>query len=149
MNIHAFEFVLQCYKTHKMGDKAVVTHPSTTQFVSKWYKLNKYVIKQSIDVFLYFILFLTNVNLKKYMWHSCFYISVFKVYCPDKYKTQRICDEAIDHSPAALKLFLIGLLQVKWLKNVILFCTHMMVYPFLIKTMVISYFFVMKWLFLV
>ena len=50
-----------------MGDKAVVTHPSTTQFVSKLYKLNKYVIKQSIDVFLYFILFLTNVNLKKYM----------------------------------------------------------------------------------
>ena len=112
-------------------------------------RLNKCVIKQSIDVFLYFILFLTNVKLKKYMWHSCFYISVFKVYCPDKYKTQRICDEAIDHSLAALKLFLIGLLQVKWLKNVILFCTHMMVYPFLIKTMVISYFFVMKWLFLV
>ena len=27
------------------------------------------------------------------------------VYCPDKYKTQRTCDEAVDDSLAALKLF--------------------------------------------
>ena len=26
------------------------------------------------------------------------------VYCPDKYKTQRMCDEAVDHSLEALKL---------------------------------------------
>ena len=26
------------------------------------------------------------------------------VYCPDKYKTQKMCDEAIDNSLAALKL---------------------------------------------
>ena len=26
------------------------------------------------------------------------------VYCPDKYITQKMCDKAIDHSPAALKL---------------------------------------------
>ena len=26
------------------------------------------------------------------------------VYCPDKYKTQRMCDKAVDDSLAALKL---------------------------------------------
>ena len=28
----------------------------------------------------------------------------FTVYCPDKYKTQRMCDETVDDSLAALKL---------------------------------------------
>ena len=38
-------------------------------------------------------------------------------YCPDKYKTQRKCDEALDDCVAVLIFFLIGLLQVKLLKN--------------------------------
>ena len=37
-------------------------------------------------------------------------------YYPDKYKTQRMCHEAVDDCLAALNLFLIGLLQVKSLK---------------------------------
>ena len=39
------------------------------------------------------------------------------VYCPNRYKTQRMCDEADNDSLAPLNLFLIGLLQVKCLKN--------------------------------
>ena len=35
------------------------------------------------------------------------------VFCPDKYKTQRICDETVDDSLAVLKLFPIDLLQAK------------------------------------
>ena len=42
------------------------------------------------------------------------YILFWIVYNPDKYKTQRMCDEAVDDSIAALKL---DLLQVKWLKK--------------------------------
>ena len=51
------------------------------------------------------------------------------VYCPDKiYITQRMCDEAVDDSLAALKLILVGILQVKRFKNFILLCTEMMIY---------------------
>ena len=39
------------------------------------------------------------------------------VYYPGRYKTQRMCDEAVDDCLAELKFFLIGLLQVKCLKN--------------------------------
>ena len=39
------------------------------------------------------------------------------IYCPDRYKTQRMCDEAVDDCLTALKLLLIGLLQVKCFKN--------------------------------
>ena len=36
-------------------------------------------------------------------------------YCHDKYKTQEMCDKAVD------SLFLIGFLQVRWFKNIVLF----------------------------
>ena len=39
------------------------------------------------------------------------------VYCSNRYKTQRMCDEADNDSLAPLNLFLIGLLKVKCLKN--------------------------------
>ena len=37
------------------------------------------------------------------------------MYYPDKYKTQNMCDEAVDDFLEAL-----GLLQVKWLKTLLL-----------------------------
>ena len=39
------------------------------------------------------------------------------VYCPDKYKTQRTCDEAVDDSLAALKLVLDWFVTRKRLKK--------------------------------
>ena len=42
------------------------------------------------------------------------------LYCSDKYKTQTTCDKTVDDCLAAL--FLIGLLQVKWLNNFLLLC---------------------------
>ena len=38
------------------------------------------------------------------MCDSCFWKSFLVVYCPDKYKTQKICDKAIYDLLAALKL---------------------------------------------
>ena len=35
---HAFEYVPECYKTHKIGDKAIDTYPSTIKFVPECYK---------------------------------------------------------------------------------------------------------------
>ena len=35
------------------------------------------------------------------MWHSCFFLIV---YCPNKYITQKTCDEAVDDSLTSLKL---------------------------------------------
>ena len=35
------------------------------------------------------------------------------IYCPHKYKTENMCDEAVDDCLAALNLSLAGLLQVK------------------------------------
>ena len=48
--------------------------------------------------------------------------------CPDKYKTQRICDKAVDDSLAESKL-----IKVKSLKNFLLFGTQMKIYFILIK----------------
>ena len=35
---HALEFILKCYKTQKMYDKAVDTYPSTIKFTSECHK---------------------------------------------------------------------------------------------------------------
>ena len=40
-----------------------------------------------------------------------------QVYCPDKYKTQRLCDEAVDDSLAALKLMPDGFVTSKMIKG--------------------------------
>ena len=45
-------------------------------------------------------------------------------FCPDKYITQEICDEAVDDFLPTLHFFLIGLLQVKWLKSLLLLCVE-------------------------
>ena len=39
------------------------------------------------------------------------------LYCLDIYKAQKLCGEAVDDFAGALNFFLIGLLQVKCLKN--------------------------------
>ena len=38
------------------------------------------------------------------MSHSCYFISILVVYCPDNYRTQILCDEVTDDSLAAFKL---------------------------------------------
>ena len=83
--------------------------------------------------------------------HICYHVVVssypfLKVYCLDKYKTQKMCDEAVDDCLAALKFI------PDWFvtsKNFLLLCTQMMVYSFLMKILVMIHFVIMKWVFLV
>ena len=49
------------------------------------------------------------------------------VYCPDKYKTQRMCDEAVDDCLAALKLVPDWLLTSEMIKNFLLICMQIKV----------------------
>ena len=48
-----------------MGDKAVDTHPSTIQFVPEWYRTQEMCDKTVNRCFLYLILFLISIKLKK------------------------------------------------------------------------------------
>ena len=51
--------------------------------------------------------------------------SSLKVYCPDKYKTQRMWDEAVDECLTALKLVPDWLVTSKMMKNFLLLCMQM------------------------
>ena len=63
---HALEFGLECYKTQKMCDKAVSTYPSTIKFVPECFMTQEMCGKAfNRCFFLYFILFLVGIKLKK------------------------------------------------------------------------------------
>ena len=72
INIDASEYVAQCFKTQEMWDKPVDVDPSVIQFVSELSKLKKCVIKLLILLILVFD-------------------SI-----PDRFKTQKMCDKAVD-----------------------------------------------------
>ena len=50
-------------------------------------------------------------------------------YCCDEYKTQRICDEAVDHCLVALKFIPAWFVTSKIIKNVLLLSSQMIIYP--------------------
>ena len=54
--------------------------------------------------FLYLILFLIDIKLKKCVTELFLKILFLIVYCPGQYKTQQMCDKAVDDSLAAFKL---------------------------------------------
>ena len=62
---HALEFVLQCYKTQKMGDKAVDTYPSIIEYVADQFITQKMCDKAANSCILYLIIFLINIKLTK------------------------------------------------------------------------------------
>ena len=55
------------------------------------------------------------------------------VYCPDKNKTQRMCDEAVDNCLEALKFIRDWLVTSNMIKNFLLLCTQMIIYSILIR----------------
>ena len=71
------------------------------------------------------------------------------LYCPDEYKTQRMCDEAVDNSLKTLKLIPDWFVTSKMIKNFLVLCTQMKIYCTLMKILVMLYFLVMKWVFLI
>ena len=62
---HALQFVPECFKTQKMCDKAVNAYPSTIKFVTECFMTQEMCDKAVHTCFLYFILFLINIRLKK------------------------------------------------------------------------------------
>ena len=60
---HVLKFVTDCYMTQNMCDKAVNTHPSTVQC----FKTQEICDKVVTRCFLYLILLLIGIELKKYM----------------------------------------------------------------------------------
>ena len=70
-------------------------------------------------------------------------------YCPDKYKTQWMRDEAVDESPAALKLITDWFVTSKIIKKLYTALHAENGLVFLIKVLIMSHFVVMKWVFLV
>ena len=75
-----------CYKTHKMCDKSVNTDSSTIHLFLNAIELKKCVIKLLI-VFLYLILFLIYIKLKKC--DRAIYDPFMPFYYPDRYETQK------------------------------------------------------------
>ena len=99
--------------------------------------------------FLYLILFLVNIKLKKYVIELFLKILFFIVYYPDKYKTQEMCDEAADDSLAALRLIPDWFVRSKMIKNSLLLCMQMKIFFILIKILVMLYLIVTKRVFLI
>ena len=75
--------------------------------------------------------------------------SIFIVYCPDKYKTQTLCDEAVDDSLAALKLLPDWFVTSKMIKKLYTALYADDGLHFFDEDSGDVIFFVMKWLFLV
>ena len=78
-------------------------------------RLKKYVIKLLILFLLYFILFLIDIRLKKYAIKFFQKKQFVLKYCLDRYKSQEICDKAVDACLPALKFVPDGFVTTKML----------------------------------
>ena len=129
-NSEMLESLPDCYKNQQMCDKVVDNYTHILKFVIKLsililleydlflnaIKLKKCVIKLLIDVFcMWFFSWL--VENSRNVWQSCLWRSFLMVYCPAKYETQRICDEAVDDCLAALKFVPDWFLRSKMLEK--------------------------------
>ena len=62
---YELEFVPECYQTQNMCDRAVNTYPSTIKFIPECPMTQEMCDKAVNRCFLYLILFLINIKLKK------------------------------------------------------------------------------------
>ena len=96
--------ILENDGTLKLCNKAVDNYRYALESVPECYKTQEMCDKELTDVFLYLILFLINIKLKKSVTELFLKILFFLiVHCSDKYKTQTICDESADDSLSELK----------------------------------------------
>ena len=70
-------------------------------------------------------------------------------YCPGRYKTQKMCDEAVDDCLAVLKFVHDWFVKVKFLKSFMVLCSLMMICLFMKSILVKSHFLLIKWVFFV
>ena len=82
------------------------------------------------------------------MCQCCFWRSTFNCICRDKYKTQRICDEAVADSLAALNFISEWFVTSKMIKEIYTALTQMKIYSTLIKILIMLYLSLMEWVFL-
>ena len=76
--------------------KAVSTYPSTIKFAPKYFMIQEMWDKAVNRCFLYFILFLINTKLWKCVTELFLKTLFLILYCPDKYKSHRMYDEAVE-----------------------------------------------------
>ena len=127
-------------KNQEMCNEAVDTYYSIIKFVPECFMTQEYVINQLTDDFLYFILFLINKKLKKYVIELLLKILFLMVYCLDKYKTKEMCDKAIDDSLAALALIPDSFVTSKMIKILLLLYMQMKTYSIFMKILVMLFF---------
>ena len=101
-------------------------------------------IKQLINVILYLVLFLINIKLKKICDIVVSLYPFLIVHYPDKYKTQKMCDEAVDDYLAALKSISDWFFTKKSLKNLITISMPMMIHSFTMKILIKSHILLIK-----
>ena len=70
-------------------------------------------------------------------------------YCHDRYKTQEMCNKAVQDFLPALKFVPDWFVTSKMIKNFLLLYIQMILYSILINILVMPYFIVIKWVFLV
>ena len=92
---YALEFVPHCYKAQKMCNRAVDTS-SAMQFVPECYKAQEMIDKIVYVCLFYLILFLIAIRLKKYVIKLFPKILFLLKYSLVRYKTQKMCDKAVD-----------------------------------------------------
>ena len=127
-------------KNQEMCNEAVDTYYSVIKFVPECFMTQEYVINHLIDDFLYFILFLINKKLKKYVTELLLKILFLIVYFLDKYKTKEMCDKAIDDSLAAFALIPDSFVTSKMIKILLLLYTQMKTYSIFMKILVMLFF---------
>ena len=62
---HGLKPAPDCYTTEKMCNKSITTYPSTIELVPEFYKTQEMYDKVVNGYFLYFILFLIDIKVKK------------------------------------------------------------------------------------
>ena len=103
----AIQFVSECYKTQEMCHKAI--------------NALCFIMLALLDL----ILFLIDIRLKKCVINL--FLKSLKKHCFDIFKTQKICDKAVDDIQPKLKFVLDSLLQINWLKSFIILSPQMMI----------------------
>ena len=70
-------------------------------------------------------------------------------YCHDRYKTQEMCNKAVQDFLPALKFVPDWFVTSKMIKNFLLLYIQIILYSILMNILVMPYFIVIKWVFLV
>ena len=92
---------------------------------------------------------LDHLKTKKMCKHAVKKLPYLLRHVPDRYKTQQMCDKAVNYSLAALKFIPDWFFTSKMIKYFLMLCKEMKIYSTLTKSLVMSYFLVMKWVFLI